>query len=761
MYPLLCISTAFLLGLVLNGTFQCSWMLWAGGFFISLALSILEMRFLRRWQPFQRVRTRLPLPLGVILCALFLGGLRFPTGTAALTPHDLPSYNGSQVTLIGMISDAPSHDPGSQSFPLQVESLELEGGVAVEVHGLVRVQTTPAADWHYGDRLRLAGHLNPVAASSSPSYRSYLERQGITSLLYYPQMVLLQPGAGSPLRTAVFALRGSAYRTTMRMFPQPEGALFTGILLGMVDELPDSLVQAYQATGTAHIFAISGFNIAIVAGVFTFLFRRWFTRWPAAVLAIGGIAFYTLLVGASPSVLRAAIMGSLGIVACLIGRRGASLTTLAFTAAIMCAINPHLPWDVSFQLSFMATLGLMLFADPLERGLQGWLAKRLPAEKVRAWSQPIAEYFLLTLAAQAMTLPVLAYHFHRLSLSGLLTNPLVLPAQPMTMILGGLAVLMGMFFFPLGRLLAWLAWPLAAYTNRVVMWLAGLPGDLALGSLGVGTVLSLYVLVFLMLGFLRKWRQHLTQGSLLLVAGLACLLVWRAVLTAPDGLLNVTLFALQDDSTVLIQTPGGNRVLLNGSPAYTELGTDLDARSSLFRRGLDAVIIGQPGSARLNGLESLLQDVPVRHVYWTMAVDSRAAERVVAALLQAGGDQEMLEEGSQLAIDSGVVLSAPLCSQDGSALLITYKNLAVLIPNGVPLESLEQIFDPTLRNVNVLLLTDEDLVATPPGSWDALRMLVLWAEPLIKAPREEWVSLYRREWITLATDGQGVWLTGQ
>ena len=124
--------------------------------------------------------------------------------------------------------------------------------------------------------------------------------------------------------------------------------------------------QAFRDTGTAHIIAISGFNITILAGLFMTISRRLFKGRLNFLAAVAGIAIYTLLVGAEPSVVRAAIMGGLGILAQELGRRQFALNSLAFTAVVMCLFNPFMPWDVSFQLSFFATLGLILYAQPFE-----------------------------------------------------------------------------------------------------------------------------------------------------------------------------------------------------------------------------------------------------------------------------------------------------------------------------------------------------------------------------------------------------------
>ena len=156
-----------------------------------------------------------------------------------------------------------------------------------------------------------------------------------------------------------------------------------------------------------------------------------------------GIGLYTILVGVDASVVRAALMGGLSLLAAQFGRRQEGINSLAFVATLMAIVNPHVLWDVGFQLSFTATLGLILYAEPLSQWFT-WAASRfLPAAAAVRLAKPVGEYFLFTLAAQVLTLPVILYHFQRLSWISLLANPLILPAQPPVMIMGGISVLGG------------------------------------------------------------------------------------------------------------------------------------------------------------------------------------------------------------------------------------------------------------------------------------------------------------------------------
>jgi competence protein ComEC len=204
-------------------------------------------------------------------------------------------------------------------------------------------------------------------------------------------------------------------------------------------------------------------------------------------------------------------------------RRQTGLNSLAFTAAGMTLFAPSLPWDPSFQLSFAATLGLILYADPFSQAFVRLVSHRLSLPAAQRLAGPVGEYLLFTLAAQLTTLPVTAYHFRRLLLSALLANPAILPAQPPILTLAGAALLLGSLAQPLGHLAAPLAWPWVAYTIRAVEWFATLKaGVLDLGSVSLASVVTFYTLLFLLPWALPHLRRfNLSVKPAMLLAGLA------------------------------------------------------------------------------------------------------------------------------------------------------------------------------------------------------------------------------------------------
>jgi competence protein ComEC len=518
--PLLWLSLAFLAGIALAASLPLS----AGGWLILVGLAGLAL-FLRgvvrqrtrdragsipeeeSTQPQQPAsfsrrlaaavrRLHLPVPVFGLLLALALGGWRYQMAQPRLDdPGHIAYYNDSQPVyqIEGVLLAPPEVRETRLDLRLSAESLRsLDEDAPVAVRGDLLATTWDWQDWRYGDRLLLQGKLETPPEGEEFSYRQYLRRQGIFTIMQPEEIELLKRNQGNPLLAGLFAFKKRALDTLYQIYPDPEASLLAGILLGVESGIPEEVERAFQDSGTAHIVAISGFNIAILAGLFAALFSRLLGRWRGAVVALACIAVYTVLVGAGASVVRAALMGGLTLLAAQIGRRQAGLNSLALVAALMALFNPYVLWDVGFQLSFMATLGLVLYAGLLTGVFVRLAGRRFPLETAQKLGRPVGEYLLFTLAATLSTLPVIAYHFQRLSLVSLLANPFILPAQPPLMVLGGISLGLGMLYQPLGQALAWLSWPFAAYSIRLAELFADLPGSsVGLGRVSLGWVGSI------------------------------------------------------------------------------------------------------------------------------------------------------------------------------------------------------------------------------------------------------------------------------
>ncbi len=412
--------------------------------------------------------------------SLALGAARAKAGLPDLgAPGHISAYNddGRTYTLTGLLIAPPDARDSYTNLRLAVESIRPRDGIMHQaVSGILLVRVKPDDTWRYGDRLVVTGKIETPPEAEGFSYRDYLARRGVYSLISFGEAAVMERGGGNPLLAGIYALRGRAHETLHRLYPDPAASLLAGILLGLDNGLPAELQQAFRDTGTAHIIAISGFNITILSAVVLSALGRLFGRRAGGWLAGLAIGAYTILVGADPAVVRAAIMG-LGAILLRDARRpGAALNMLALTAALMALANPGVLGDAGFQLSFAATLGLVRFSDPLARGFGRAASRYLRISTVQRITPVVTDAVLLSLAAQIATLPVSLVHFGRISLSSLLVNPLILPVQPAVMILGGISLVAGLAWPPLGELMALPVYPFVAYTLRLVEIFGALPG---------------------------------------------------------------------------------------------------------------------------------------------------------------------------------------------------------------------------------------------------------------------------------------------
>ncbi len=568
-----------------------------------------------------RPRARLGTACLLILC---FGLWRYGLAVPKLTPGPLAAYNDQQrITFRGVVVNDPV--PRDRWANLQISVRELEAnGAWTPIQGQVLVQVPSYSSYRYGDELEVYGQLETPPASGTFSYRAYLARQGIHSLLRYPHITVRAREQGSRLSSILYSLKRRTQNVIHTVLPEPESALLTGILLGTDEGIPDSLMDKFRATGTAHIIAISGFNITLMSAALVKVFSRILQRYAALIVAVAAIALYTVLVGAEPPVVRAAIMGGLSAVALIVGRKSDGLTSLLAAAWCMTAWDPFLVWDIAFQLSFAASLGLIVYADRLKVGLEKLLRRFVSLESAERTTRLLHDTLLVTVAAQITTLPVMVYHFGQFSPLSLIANLLVLPVQPTIMYLGSTAALAGLAYLPLGQVLGWAAWLFLAWTIRVVEAMASfIQTSDAARSVHALVPFAYYVLLAFLtwtppLGSIstqklkRLWRKGAVRRGLFAALLVTSILVWATVASLPDGKLHVTYLDVGQGDAILVQTPAGHRLLIDGGPSPATLLAALGRRLPFWDRRIDIVMLSHPHEDHLRGLLPVLDRYQVR-----------------------------------------------------------------------------------------------------------------------------------------------------
>ncbi len=531
--------------------------------------------------------------------------------------------DGAEHELVGTVVD----DPRPRADRLQLVLGELHvardgSAVALEDRLLVRLPRGIAVE--SGDRLRLTTRVELPEDFDGFAYREYLARQGIGGIgeAQSAERVGRTDGPAAWLAS----IRNALLDGLNRVVPEPEAALGAGILLGVRSAIAPDINEAFARAGLTHVVAISGWNIAIVAALVAAAARpveRRGGRWSAALIVTATVAGYVVLTGATPSVVRAALMAGALLVGRLGGSRAHAGSALALAALVMLLVAPSLLWDVGFQLSLLATGGLIWFGGPIERRLAGWPGL-------------IREPVALTLAAQVTTLPVILVNFERLSLVAPVANVLVVPFVPLAMLFSAAGRGGGG-----GRRGAAAARRLrcrgVAGGRRGVAGAADDRGARERGRVGAA----------------RRGRRHAPGAScrrmaahrrargmgagcrsgpppdpraaaragadgrvlrlarrvarpLPLAAALLVILGAISLASLPDGRLHLTVLDVGQGDGILIETPTGATMLVDGGPDPELTLGRLGANLAFFDRRIDLVLLSHPHQDHVAGLVDVL-----------------------------------------------------------------------------------------------------------------------------------------------------------
>ena len=350
---------------------------------------------------------------------------------------------------------------------------------------------------NYGDELDLKCTLKiPENREGEFDYRMYLAKDGIFYLCQNAAYQKTGKNKGNKIYLAIINFKNRLSNNINSVIPQPEAALANGLIFGGTSQLSKDVSNNFSKTGLSHIVAVSGYNVTIIAeylmilGIFLGLWRKqafWF--------AIVGIFLFVLSVGFPSSAIRAGVMGSLLLWAMKNGRLADSFNAIIFASGIMLLLNPLLlRWDIGFQLSFLATLGIVELSPFWEQHV---------FKKVKYTN--FLENVFLTLSATIFVLPIIMYNFHTLSVVSLLANFLVLLVVPLSMLFVFLTAIVGLIWQPISLPLAWVAFMPLKYIIETVNYLASLSwSSRTVDNFNVFYLIAWYVILFLGITIIKK-----------------------------------------------------------------------------------------------------------------------------------------------------------------------------------------------------------------------------------------------------------------
>ena len=594
------------------------WQLYAAGGVLLLALAWL---FAARKQKYFRRGLLILLPLAV--------SLAYFAGYDHLVRQPIENRCGAASDFTATVCDWP-------------QATERGARVTVELEGYHRARAVL-----YGEAELLAARPGDTVTGtaqwqSAVHFNSddvtHFNARGVYALLYGREDVRLSAGDGDALRWLP-QRAGKAFREKVAAIWDDArvSGFLTAELTGDKSAMDDGDYLAMQETGLAHLFAVSGLHCAFLVTLLALLISR--RQRLLCAVTIPLLLFYMVMVGMSPSVVRACIMQIFLLIAPLFRRGSDPLTSLAAALLVILLCNPFAAASVSLQLSFSATLGMVLLSPRLYKLLTGWYKGK--CRPLRTALCFVAANLSATLSAVVFTAPLTAWYFRIFVLVAPLSSLLAVPAAGWSFMAAFVTVLLGFVWLPLASLLGWISWALVRY----ILWIANGMMSWRYHAVYFTNPYLIYWLLFLYAAFIGcaatpdGKRKYLLASALSVLTLTAAIWVNRqdyqyGVLTA------LTLDVGQGESVIL--TSGGETALVDcgSSNSYKDPGgLAADTLHSMGVRELSAVVVTHYHADHTNGLYEVLRRIPVQTIYLPDIEDEYGVRERLVSLAEEKGAQ--------------------------------------------------------------------------------------------------------------------------
>lgn len=717
---------------------SCAWILgiWLGSLFdITAALiftAILPLPFIFA---FKTQRKRLMLS-ALILFFFFSGTWLSPT--LSHQNNSIQYYNNSgQIEFIGLVSEPPEKQDNKSRIIVSVHDINGQA-----VYGKFLYNTFFSTNLKYGDVISGQIVLEEPPNFDNFNYRTYLKGEGICSIAQEMDYQVVERNAGSIFMAWIFELRDKLAASLASVLPEPQASLCQGIVLGIRNHIPQDLKSDLSASGTTHLLAISGLNLTIIAGLFLsiglLLFGRRYYIYVWLTLVI--IWFYSILTGLQAPVIRSAIMASIFLLAEILGRQKNAFPSLALSAAIMVSFSPQVLFNLSFQLSFMAMIGLIyitpFFRDMGRKSIYAGLGED------GFWTKPliaITDSFSVSLGAVIVVWPIGAYTFGIISFIGPLTTFLVSPALIPIIIFGSLTAFVGLFNPVIAQIIGWIAWLFLSYMIVIAGAFASLPAAYLNNKPFSSFFLWFYYVVLILLINIKNnftkikvWfkliRLNLFHWSnfageiisnkakyimppLFIIAILTSL----ASTSLPDRDLKVSFLNVGEGEAILIQSSGQN-ILIDGGPGGQMVCQELGKLLPFWERKIDLLILSHPHLDHLTGLVEVMKryqigkiltspsssDLPAYHEFLQLVKEKR-----INYFTAKTGQSLMLSNGAILDIlnppDTTDINSVSDLDQNSIVIRLTYGQHSLLLTSDIGSQTeFLLLHDRLIKNTDIL-----------------------------------------------------------
>lgn len=445
----------FILGVLWHSFFNFG--LWFSLFVLSLGVLVLLTAFVLK-------NKNIALLVSIFIFSVAFGLVRYDIADIHKGSITMDDLTGQMILAEGIVIDEPDVRENNTNYTIKLS--EVSGGFVSEK---IRVVASSYPQFTYGDKVLISGELQKPKGFKTDAgkyfdYASFLSKDDVFYQMLFPELEFVSSGHGGFVKQHLFGFKNALLSRIQKLIPDPQVSLLGGLVVGAKHSLGKKLQEDFRATGIIHIVVLSGYNVTIVADAIVRMFS-FFPRAVGMLFGASAIVLFALMTGGSATIVRASVMALLVILARATGRTYDITRALFVAGFFMILHNPKiLIYDVSFQLSFLATLGLIWLAPLLDK-----YVSFIPT------TFHLRGFATATIATQIFVLPLLLYKIGELSLVALPVNLLVLITVPATMLFGFLAGVVGFVSLLFATPFAFIAHVLLSYQLKVVELFASIP----------------------------------------------------------------------------------------------------------------------------------------------------------------------------------------------------------------------------------------------------------------------------------------------
>ena len=388
----------------------------------------------------------------------FIGIYAFANKSFSL---DKATYsNAENQKISAIITSYPENKTNSQEFIVTIENIDQK------IKLLVKSARYP--ERQYGDKIEILGKIEKPENFDNFDYINYLRKSEVVGIIKNPSIEFAGTNQANKIVFWLFKIRNNIESQIKSNLPEPESSLASGILLGSREGFSKSLTDQFNRSGITHIIALSGFNVTIIIVAISTLLLGVVSKKINFLISLALVIFFVIMTGGSASVIRAAIISLLIVFGTTIGRQADKTNLILLAATFMTLVNPYvLRYDIGFQLSFLAYIGLVCFSEPILRLFQ--------KKKISFMPKVLQVAFSETLSAQIIVLPLLLTTFGQISIIAPISNLLILPLIPLTMLLAFLSSIFSLLIPTVGKIVFLMSYLPLKYILYVSEKMANLP----------------------------------------------------------------------------------------------------------------------------------------------------------------------------------------------------------------------------------------------------------------------------------------------